>query len=54
MKNETLAALYEAQRMTFIQALRQIMQIKSVRGSQQADAPFGRGPRAALTAAAEL
>lgn len=54
MKNETLAALYEAQRMTFIQALRHMMQIKSVRGPQQADAPFGRGPRMALTTAVEL
>ncbi|MDG3062534.1 Sapep family Mn(2+)-dependent dipeptidase [Lacticaseibacillus casei] len=54
MKKETLAALYDAQRPEFMDALRSIMQIKSVRGPSRPDAPFGSGPRAALDAAAEL
>ncbi|RXT59000.1 Sapep family Mn(2+)-dependent dipeptidase [Lacticaseibacillus chiayiensis] len=54
MKKETLTALYDAHRTEFLDALRAVMQIKSVRGPSRPDAPFGSGPRAALDAVAKL
>ena len=54
MEKATLAAMYDTHRDEFLAALRQVMAVKSVRGQQAEHAPFGSGPRAVLTAVAQL